>query len=473
MGEMDRILISVFEKDDSAPELYQSMRDISYLAGVLSDLGTHQWLTPAELFKFLRIIQLLNEEALGLAEPIENADTLYYRYRNKYTDPKPPSKKQIEQIVNILVKYNWLSKQSRLIKMRDVGKRMMDFLVRLANDSLAYYMQDEIGRSLFQARRDAEISEAYDDHGISGGNKIASMIRNVENAIQLLKERELEMLADRNALPQLELIHGLMEELQRKLEERYQQFQTLEDSLVLTSLMQKGTSVLAEGTSLSLGMTNKYLKFATMRETVLSSYIQPEKVREFITRMYNPPVDSDIPNPYQMLSFMEQDQYEGEALDGLWVPVKFAAPVSAADITDSIHYLEHYEPKVKMIEEEEEIIDYKLDHISIDELQDVIGDTAWLMTKSMIRTEEVEDYLEQTGEASLEQIMVEASGPDWSDAISSLMAISALIGNDKVWMNKAVLEAQEWPGKAWEWIDPNDRNWKINKRKPGDASDES
>ena len=118
---MDRILISVFEKDDSAPELYQSMRDISYLAGVLSDLGTHQWLTPAELFKFLRIIQLLNEEALGLAEPIENADTLYYRYRNKYTDPKPPSKKQIEQIVNILVKYNWLSKQSRLIKMRDVA----------------------------------------------------------------------------------------------------------------------------------------------------------------------------------------------------------------------------------------------------------------------------------------------------------------------------------------------------------------
>ena len=112
-------------------------------------------------------------------------------------------------------------------------------------------------------------------------------------------------------------------------------------------------------------------------------------------------------------------------MDGLWVPVKFATPVSAADITDSIHYLEHYEPKVKMIEEEEEIIDYKLDHISIDELQDVIGDTAWLMTKSMIRTEEVEDYLEQTGEASLEQIMVEASGPDWSDAISSLMAISA------------------------------------------------
>ncbi len=473
MEEMDRMLISVFDKDETVPELYQSMRDISYLAGVFNDLGTHQWLTPGGIFRFLRIIQLLNEEALGLAEPIENTDTLFYRYRNKYTDPNPPTQKQMEQIINILVKYNWLSKQSRQIKLRDAGKRMMDALVRLANDSLAYYMHDEIGRSLFQARRDAEISEAYDDHGISGGNKIASMIRNVENAIQLLKERELEMLADRNALPQLELIHELMKELQGKLEERYQQFQTLEDSLVLTTLMQKGTSVLAEGTSLSLGMTNKYLKFATMRETVLSSYIQPEKVREFIIKMYNPPVDSDIPNPYQMLSFMEQDQYEGEALDGLWIPIKFAAPISAADISDSVHYLENYEPKVKPLEEEGEMIEYKLEQISADELQQYIGDTTWLMTKSMIRTEEVEQYLDQYDEAGMEQIMIEAAGPRWSDAINSLAAVSALIGNDKVWMNRAGSELQQWPDKVWNWINPKDREWTIKKRKPGDLHDES
>nr|WP_211147100.1 hypothetical protein [Paenibacillus dokdonensis] len=469
---MDRVLISVFDKDEAVPELYQSMRDITYLAGVFNDLGTHQWLTPAGILRFLRIIQLLNEESLGLAEPIENTDTLFYRYRNKYTDPNPPSQKQMEQMINILVKYNWLSKQSRQIKLRDAGKRMMDALVRLANDSVAYYMHDEIGRSLFQARRDAEISEAYDDHGISGGNKIASMIRNVDNAIQLLKERELEMLADRNALPQLELIHGLMEELQGKLEERYRQFQTLEDSLVLTTLMQKGTSVLAEGTSLSLGMTNKYLKFATMRETVLSSYIQPEKVREFITKMYDPPVDSDIPNPYQMLSFMEQDQYEDEALDGLWIPVKFAAPISAADISDSVHYLENYEPKVKPLEEEEEMIEYRLEQISADELQQYIGDTIWMMTKSMIRTEEVEQYLDQYDEAGIAQIMIEAAGPRWSDAINSLTAISALIGNDKVWMNKALSELQKWPDKVWEWIEPKDQEWTIKKRKPGDLSDE-
>lgn len=71
----------------------------------------------------------------------------------------------------------------------DVGKRMIDVLIRLANDSLAYYMQDEITRSLYQANRDADLSEAYDDKGVSGGNKLASMIKNVEEAVERLKER--------------------------------------------------------------------------------------------------------------------------------------------------------------------------------------------------------------------------------------------------------------------------------------------
>ncbi|HJV17767.1 MAG TPA: hypothetical protein VJ546_10380, partial [Bacillales bacterium] len=269
-------LISIFQSQESAPEIMQSMKDISSLAGVLSDLGAQNFFqSPGEILRFLRLIQLLNEEALGLDDPIENEETIYYRYRNRYHDPEPPSKKRVAQIINILVKNNWISKQTRKIKMRDVGKRMMDALIRLANDSLAYYMNDDIGRSLFQARRDAEISEAYDDNGISGGNKIASMIRNVENAIALLRERELEMLADRNALPQLELIHQLMKDLEIKLDERFRKFHTIEDSLVLTDLMQRGTAILAEGTNISLGMINKYLKFTNMQKTPLTSTIQP------------------------------------------------------------------------------------------------------------------------------------------------------------------------------------------------------
>ena len=67
--------------------MHQALRDIALLSGVLNDLNSQSFLqTPIEILRFLRIIQLINEEALGLDEPIENADTLYYRYRNRFDD---------------------------------------------------------------------------------------------------------------------------------------------------------------------------------------------------------------------------------------------------------------------------------------------------------------------------------------------------------------------------------------------------
>lgn len=475
---MDKTLISVFQTDESAPEVMQSMRDIASLSGVLSDLGSQNaFQSPSEILRFLRIIQLINEEALGLDEPIENTETVYYRYRNRFSDPEPPTKKKVEQLVNVLVKYNWISKQSRQLKMRDVGKRMMDALIRLANDSLAYYMHDDIGRSLFQARRDAELSEAYDDNGISGGNKIASMIRNVDNAIQIMKERELEMLADRNALPRLELIHHLMQDLDLKLQNRFRQFQTLEDSLILTDLMQKGTAVLAEGTNLSLGMISKYLKFTHMQKTPLSSTIQPEKVREFIIKMFDPPLDSDVPNAYQLLSFLEQGQYEEEALDGLWIPIKFAAPISAAAIDEAVYYLETYEPLTGPIDEIEEEVVYSLEEISQNEIDELMGESNWLLTKSMIETEAIETFLEEHEVVPMEQLVIEATSSQWSDAINAITAISALVGNKKISITQPN-QRTKLPSydRKWEWMNREDRASIIKKRtnrnKKGGESDE-
>lgn len=453
----------------------QSMKDISSLAGVLSDLGAQNFFqTPGEILRFLRLIQLLNEEALGLDDPIENAETVYYRYRNRYDDLEPPSKKRVEQIINVLVKNNWISKQTRRIKMRDVGKRMMDALIRLANDSLAYYMNDDIGRALFQARRDADISEAYDDNGISGGNKIASMIRNVQDAIALLRERELELLADRNALPQLEIIHKLMKDLEVKLEERYRQFQTVEDSLVLTDLMQRGTAVLAEGTNLSLGMINKYVKFTNMQKTPLTSTIQPEKVRAFISNMFDPPLDSDIPNAHQLLSFMEQNQYEDEAIDGLWIPVKFAAPLSPLAIDEAIEYLETYEPAVEPIVEEESEPEYATEEMSEEELESLMVESNWLLTKNMIDTTAIEAFFEKQEEAPLEQVIIEATTDQWSDAINALTAISALVSNKKVTITTDEQNREHKVfDKKWEWMKDGDGSDIIKRRSDGKRDEKS
>lgn len=463
---MDKSLISIFQANESAPEVLQSMMDIASLSGVLGDLSAQQsFQSPAEILRFLRIIQFINEEALGLDDPIENTDTIYYRYRNRYNDPEPPTRKRVDQIINVLVKYNWISKQSRRIKMRDAGKRMMDALIRLANDSLAYYMHNDIERSLFQARRDAELSEAYDDHGISGGNKIASMIRNVENAIQLLKERELEMLADRSALPQIELIHKLMEELSLKLQERIEMFQTVEDSLILSDLMQQGTSALAEGTNLSIGMINRYLKFTHMQKTPLSSTIYPEKVRSFIVQMYNPSLESDIPNVYQLFSFMEQNQYEEEAIDGLWIPFKMAPPLSPEAIDEAVNYLETYEPLVSSIDEIEEEVDFATEEILEEEMEELMGESRWMLTKSMIKTEAIETFFEKHEEAPMEQVVIEATSTEWGDAINAITAIAALVGNKKITISKPE-KTRNVPkyDRKWEWMNREDGTRIIQKR---------
>lgn len=473
MEKMDHPLISIFQEQADSPAVLQSMRDIATLSGVLSEMGSQSVFdSPAEILRFLRILQLINEEALGLGDHIQNADTLYYRYQNRFQDTDPPSKKKVAHIVNVLVNNNWLSKQTTGLKMRDLGKRMMDVLIRLANDSLAYYLEDDIGRSLFQARRDAELSEAYDDHGISGGNKIASLIRNVENTITMLKERELELLADRNALPQLQKIHDLMAELQEKLSERFRMFETMDESLILTDLMQRGTAAMSEGTNLSLGMINKYLKFTTMQKTPLSSSIQPDLVRQFIISMFDPPVDSDIPNAHQMFSFMEQGQYEGEAMDGLWIPVKFASPISGSAISEAIDYLENYEPVTEALSGEEETIEYVAAEGSKDDMGELLGNSNWMLTKSMIQTEQIETYLEKVHKASMEQVVIEATSDQWSDAVNALTALAALVANKKIDIRPQPdgIETKIYE-KAWEWMNEQDARQMITKRKQGEPND--
>ncbi|TQR06984.1 hypothetical protein [Psychrobacillus soli] len=463
MEHVDQNVISIFKSDSNKPQMTRAMRDIISLAGVMKDLSTEAVFdSPLEMLRFLRIIELIHEEAYGLSEPIDNPETLYYRYQSRFRDGEPPSKARVEQIISILSKNNWISKQTHQIKMMSVGKRMMDALTRLANDSLAYYLEDEIGRSLFQARRDAEISEAYDDKGISGGNRIASMIRNVQEAIEKLRERELELLADRHALPQLELIHTLMEDLEQKLQERLDQFKTIEDSLVLSNLMQKGTGVLAEGTNLSLGMINKYLQFMNVQQTPLKTTISPEKVRTFIAKMFNPPPESEIPNAHQLFSFMDQGQYEGEELDGIWIPVKYAAPLSYTGIEKGIEFLENYEPSVAEIEEEV-ITEFHEENLDVQSLGELVDEASWLLTKASIDTEKIEQYLEQKKEADIEEVIIETSSSSWSDAIRQLLGIAALEANKKVELQpKEQVKDYE---KEWEWIQDDDRKSSIRRKK--------
>lgn len=467
MEELDKALISIFDTDGDKPELLQSMRDIAALSGVLSELSDKEYFqSPIHVLRFLRVLNIINQEALGITDPIENEETLFYRYRHTFGYDEEMTIGSIKHLTFVLGKYNWIAKTGKRIKMRDVGKRMMDVLIRLANDSLAYYLNDDVQRSLFQAKRDAELSEAYDDKGISGGNKLMSMIKNVEEAVSLLTERELEYLSDRNALNQVEVIHQLMKELEVKMVERLAKFETLDQELVFATVKQRGTTAISEGTKISLGTINKILKFAHLQETDFIKTIHPELFRNFIVKSFDPPIGSDIPNAHQILSFMEQGQYEDEELDGMWVPVKFASPLPPVAIDEGIEYVENYEPITEEIEETVEEDFPELEEVMEDQLEELMGDSRWQMTKQMIHTEQIEKYLDNVDEAGLDELVVQAGSDKWSDVLNGLIGVSALIANKKADIDEKAnrkLDDNK-TERDWRWIEDEQGTYGIRKR---------
>lgn len=463
MEGMNQSVISILQTDTSDVSLRSAMKDLNKLSGVISELGQSEYFNdPLKTYEFLILLNILNEEALGLTSSIEDVRTLKFRYRNMYGgDPAI----NLEHFINVLDKYGWISKGKSKVTMMDVGKRMINVLIRLANDSLAYYLQDDVTRSLYQANRDADLSEAYDDKGVSGGNKLASMIKNIEEAVEKLKERELEYLADRYALPQVKIINNLMSELNVRFEERFKKFETFEESLVLQPLIKRGTSVIVEGSAVSSGTIQKILRFTHIQESAMGIEIRHDLLRCFIENCFTKQ-DIEQPDVHEILSFMEQGRRESERMDGLWIPVQFAAPLSSVAISKGIQFLEDYEPYTDYIEEEVVQEEYEdIEEISEEEVRMLLADQQWSMTKEQIQTEKLEDFLFEQEEVDMEELVLEVGSNKWGDAVNVLIALSALTANNKAEIldNQKVKELNI--EKEWEWGNKDDKRKRVRSRK--------
>lgn len=452
-------MISILGADTPDHLQKEALRDIVKLAGVLTELREY-FEEPLKVLEVLKMLNLIQREALGLDEPLEDLEALFYRFRNRYgTEPNIP----MERLLNVLQKYNWIIRGKKRLTMMDAGKRMMDMLIRLANDSLAYYMQDEIARSLFQAKRDADLSEAYDDKGISGGNRLASMIRNVEDAVEKLKERQLEFLADRHALPQIQIIVELMQELNARMDERLERFSTFEEGFTFAPILKRGTEVMFEGTQVSMGTLNKFLKFSHLQQTEVGQEISPQAIRQFIIQSFLKRSDSELPSGHEILSFLEQDRISGERLDGMWVPVQFASPISNRQLADTVHYLENYVPSTEPVQEYAEPQYIQAEEWTEEELEARLQEVEWHMTKTNIRTDEVERVLEEKERLGLQELLLEAGSHHWSDAVNALLAVAALTGAQKA----SIDESTEVQPESLTEGTIQDKEWEIVERGRG------
>ncbi|MNJ63649.1 hypothetical protein D3C77_595650 [compost metagenome] len=149
------------------------------------------------------------------------------------------------------------------------------------------------------------------------------------------------------------------------------------------------------------------------------------------------------------------------------MPVKFAAPISPEAIRESVHYLETYEPLIDPLSEDEMEELYEEEEVYMDQLGELMGESQWLLTKSMIQTDAIETYMEQIEEAPIEEVIIEATSEQWADAINSLTAIAALVGNKKMSIDRAVegqTDNQRLYEKKWQWLTPDEQHQVLRNR---------
>ncbi|MEW8988076.1 MAG: hypothetical protein AB2401_13950, partial [Bacillus sp. (in: firmicutes)] len=85
--------------------------------------------------------------------------------------------------------------------------------------------------------------------------------------------------------------------------------------------------------------------------------------------------------------------------------------------------------------------------------------------KNMIDTKAIESYFERQEEAPLEQVIIEATTDQWSDAINALTAISALVSNKKVTVTTGEQNRKfQVFEKKWEWMKDGDGSDIIKRR---------
>lgn len=85
MEGMDQSVISILQTDPSHMGVRNAMKDLNKLSGVISELGESEYFNdPLKTYEFLLLLNILNEEALGLTSSIEDVRTLKFRYRNMY-----------------------------------------------------------------------------------------------------------------------------------------------------------------------------------------------------------------------------------------------------------------------------------------------------------------------------------------------------------------------------------------------------
>ncbi len=428
-GNGERSLDILFQ--DGEPALADALKDLVMLSGVLKDLAAERfWHRPGQVLDTLRCFELIRRGTFYEEESVQGEEELVYRFQREHGNAATID---IPRLVRLCRRYNWVTAAGNPpLRLTSTGRRMVGQLFRFANDSLYYYRQAPPVREIYQAERDLQLARAYEDVGVGRNDTVASVLHNLENAVNDLRLQREKYVQDRQALERYEAVLALVEMLETELERRLKEAretvglklerQNRRSATLFYRVIKELSALLGE---------NAYVSQLRVGRRV--ARVDREKFLQYLVDVYGGSMQALANSPLQVMRNMEQGVYdsgEEEELEaGIWLPFHLPFYISQADIEKGGNLLarwaEKWEPPAP--EEGFAAVEYREARVvSQRELAGIVGRSTSITEEIATDTRPmVEAVRDNPGESVAGLVNLLAGG--WGDAVRQLFVLGFLV----------------------------------------------
>lgn len=420
--------------------LRAALSDFVSLSGVMTEFSSADfWRDTERVLETLRLLDLILQATLYKGEwQLRDDDAIVHRYNRLYGQAPLLN---VKHFLNVCRKYNWItSTKNPPLRLQSTGKRMIGHLFRIANDAFAYHLQPEDQQALYQAIRDAKLGEAYEDEGIGGGEVLASMISNLEDASEELELSIQRYIYEGKGIQKVKEIGSLLDQVKNRLETRFEKSAELIPDNQLQLLSERAHRAFADAHSVS---------YPVLGQTAISSLRRQEKrithidVNQFLRYLSDCAQLEfrDIDDRVGLIDLMVP--LDGEADDGLgiWWPQELPMPLSENLIDKGLNELERVirlEP-IHPTDVGEEMEFTEPDIVSVEELKEWQGQSASLAVEQSLDTRRIEEYLRIYKKDRMDFLLAKTS-ETWEEAANHLLSVTALISQHLAYLEQTPAE---------------------------------
>lgn len=430
-GDVERFDIL---QDGEASETVDALKDLVMLAGVLRDMASERfWSEPRYVFDTLRAFELIRRSTFYEEEAVQGEDELSYRFQRAYGE-KPSI--DIPRLVRLGRRNNWITTAANPpLKFTTPGRRMVGQLFRIANDSLFYYRRSPMLRDIYQAERDLQLARAYEDMGIGVHDTVASVMHNLENAVNDLRFMREKYVQDRKAVERYEAVIALVQMLERELEarmpppgeivDRRGEEQRRRSSLLFYRVLQELSALLGE---------NAYTSQVQVGRAVLR--VDRDRWLQYLVDAFGGELRGMALGPLRMLQYLNEGAF-GEELAGdtgsLWLPFHLPPLLHERDIAAGAACLQDWIDKWEAPAPRENVAPPVYDEarrVTAAELAGIVGGTSITQELAVDTRPLVDAVARRPGQSVA--ALINDLGENWSGALRWLSALGYLITEEEV-----------------------------------------